>query len=177
MFSISFSHDHSYLTLVLQRSVSSDIDAPIVRTGSPIARVNVYWFSARAVLSRCLALARYLGSKICRVNAVKLYHSSSYMDLPLIGRCGAIFHRMLSLLSESLASQGGSAYSLWSFHYEITCYNNSLYLPTRSTLRYYAKRNKIVTRFSDYKLPLPVWLQERFLRSPFFTFSLHGHII
>ena len=30
---ISFSHDHSYLTLVLQRSVSAGIEALIERTG------------------------------------------------------------------------------------------------------------------------------------------------
>ena len=34
-FLISFSHDHKYLTLVLQMSVSSDFEAPIKRTKIP----------------------------------------------------------------------------------------------------------------------------------------------
>ena len=34
-FSISFSHGHSYLTLVLQMSASADIESPIERTGIP----------------------------------------------------------------------------------------------------------------------------------------------
>ena len=63
-FSISFSHSHNYLTLVLQRSASFDIREWKHRyrePGSPIARVNGHWFSAMAVLSRFMSMAHYLG--------------------------------------------------------------------------------------------------------------------